>query len=174
MKKCSNNFDKCGNCSRCGECCAALIPMSRREEKRIRDYIKEHNIQPEFFQDGENINLQCCFYDRKNKVCKIYKVRPTICRSFKCDRNITDLENERDANHQVAYWNKISNNETKHLTDMRLLFYNDPRSLVSNMIFAVTKGTMKCTKEQFEFIKRYIAKCGQPELAKCLEGEFKN
>ena len=34
--------DACGNCSRCGECCASLLPITRAEEKRIREYIKDN------------------------------------------------------------------------------------------------------------------------------------
>ena len=64
-----NCCDKCGNCSRCGECCAATLPITENEEKKIREYIKANNIEPEFFQKGNDINLQCCFYDRKNKIC---------------------------------------------------------------------------------------------------------
>ena len=91
-----NYCDKCGNCSRCGNCCAAMIPLTREEEETIRKYIHENKIEPEYFQDEKNINLQCCFYDRKNKKCKIYDVRPNICRSFKCNRPISDLNKERD------------------------------------------------------------------------------
>lgn len=82
-----NNYcDKCGNCSRCGNCCSAMIPLTKKEEKIIRKYIHENKIEPEFFQDEEKMNLQCCFYDRTNKKCKIYEVRPNICKTFKCDR----------------------------------------------------------------------------------------
>ena len=169
MKTCSNNCDSCGNCSRCGECCTPLLPISRKEEKRIREYIKLHKIEPEFFQDGKNINLQCCFYDRKNKVCKIYEVRPCICRSFKCNRNVDDLEREKVNNHERAYWNRMINNKTEHITDMRLLFYDDPRSLISNLMYGLSDGTMKCTEKQFEFIKEYLRCGGQKELADCLE-----
>ncbi len=66
-----NYCDKCGNCSRCGNCCAAMIPLTREEEETIRKYIQENKIEPEYFQDEKNMNLQCCFYDRTNKKCKI-------------------------------------------------------------------------------------------------------
>ena len=167
-----NYCDKCGNCSRCGNCCAAMIPLTREEEETIRKYIQENKIEPEYFQDEKNINLQCCFYDRKNKKCKIYDVRPNICRSFKCNRSISDLNKERDENHKRVYWNNITNGKENNITDMRLLFYNDPRSLLANLIYAITKGTMECNKKQFKFLKQYLIYGGQEELANAIEVEL--
>lgn len=164
--------DKCGKCSRCGNCCAAMIPMTRKEEKRIRKYIEENNIVPEPFEYPDSINLQCCFYDRKNKLCKIYEVRPKICRSYKCNRNIIQLNKERNENHERAYWNNITNGMEKRITDMRLLFYNDPRTLIGVTIHAITHGTMECNEKQFECVKKYFRNCGQEELADSLEAHF--
>ena len=118
------------------------------------------------------MNLQCCFYDRTNKACKIYAVRPKICRSFKCNRNELELINERDDNHKNAYWNRINGEKEEHLTDMRLLFYNDPRSLIGNIMFRITDGTMKCNEKQFKFMKEYLKRQGQEGLANCIEGSF--
>lgn len=167
-----NFCDKCGNCSRCGECCAAMLPLTKKEEKVIREYIKENKIEPEFFQKGNDINLQCCFYDRINKKCKIYEVRPNICRNFKCNRPTSELNKARDENQKKSYWNNISNNQENNITDMRLLFYDDPRSLIANLIFAITNGTMKMNEKQFEFMKKYLINGGQEELAKCMTGTF--
>lgn len=168
-----NNCDKCGNCSRCGECCAAMIPLTRKEEKRIREYIQENKIEPEYFQKGKNVNLQCCFYDRTNKKCKIYEVRPSICRSFKCNRKESELNHERDENHKRAYWNNITNGKESNITDMRLLFYNDPRTLLGRLIHAITNVTMQCNEEQFNKLKQYLMDNGQEELAKSIVGNFK-
>lgn len=44
-----NYCDSCGNCSRCGECCAACLPITRKEEKSIKEYIAKNSIEPEFF-----------------------------------------------------------------------------------------------------------------------------
>ena len=165
-----NYCDKCGNCSKCGNCCAAMIPITRQEEKRIKRYIKDKEIKPEPFQIGNNMNLQCCFYDRENKKCKIYEVRPNICRSFKCNKKESELNKEREENHKRAYWNNITDDKERNITDMRLLFYNDPRSLLANIIFTITKGTMECNEKQFEFIKSFLIESGQEELAKCITG----
>ena len=171
---CNNYCDSCGNCTRCGECCAACLPITRKEEKRIKEYVKQNNIEPEFFQTEKDINLNCCFYDRTNKICKIYEVRPNICRSFKCNRNIFKLDKEKEENHKRAYWNKLIDGAIKNLTDMRLLFYDDPRSLIGNIIYRVTNGTMQCNKKQFEFLKSLLKEKGQEELASCIKGEFTN
>ena len=168
----TNYCTKCGECSRCGECCAAMIPLTRKEEKEIRKYIKENEIEPEFFLKDNAMNLQCCFYDKENKLCKIYEVRPSICRSFKCNRPTSELNKERDDNHKRAYWNNISDGKENNITDMRLLFYDDPRSLIANIVFAITNGTMQMNEKQFEFMKKYLINGGQEELAKCMTGTY--
>lgn len=169
-----NNYcDKCGNCSRCGECCTSLIPITRKEEKRIRKYIEENKIKPEFCQNSTSINLKCCFYDIEKRVCKIYKVRPNICKSFKCNRNDKELEQEKMNNHKRAYWNHIENGKESNLTDMRLLFYDDPRSLIANIIYKLTDGTMQCSEEHFIFMKNYLKITGQEGLANAIEVELK-
>ena len=153
-------------------CCYFTINQKRRK-KTIRKYIQEHNLEPEFFKDSESVNLQCCFYDRTNKLCKIYDVRPHICRTFRCNKTTEQLEKEKENAHVNAYWNRLIDNEVTNITDMRLLFYNDPRTLITLVIREVTKGTMNCTKEQFEFVKNYLKQHGQEELANCMEGKFK-
>lgn len=171
---CENYCDKCGNCSRCGNCCASNLPLTKKEEKKIREYIKKNNIQPEIFQTEKDINLQCCFYDRKNKLCKIYEVRPSICRSFRCNKKLETLEKEKKETHKRAYWNHVNGDEELHLTDMRLLFYNDPRSLIGNILYVITKGTMQVTEKEYRFLKKYLKENGQEELANCIKGEFEN
>lgn len=166
-----NYCDNCGNCSRCGNCCAALIPLTRKEEKKIRKYILDKDIKPQLFQENNDINLQCCFYDRNSKSCKIYEVRPKICRSYKCNRDENILILERNKNHEKAYWNNIVNDKVNNITDMRLLFYDDPRSLIANIVYMVTNGTMKCNKNQFEFVKKMLKECGQAELVECITEE---
>ena len=172
MIKIDNNCDKCGNCSCCGECCAATLPLTRKEEKTIRKYIKDNNITPEFFQNETDMNLQCCFYDRTNKCCKIYEVRPSICRSFKCNRNKDDIEREKFGAHTKAYWNHLDGDKMSNITDMRLLFYDDPRSLLANLIYGITDELMNCNEDKFEFLKWYLKKGGQEELANKITGEY--
>lgn len=41
---CSNNCID-GHCSGCGECCADLLPLTKGEIKRLRDYARKHQLQ---------------------------------------------------------------------------------------------------------------------------------
>lgn len=126
-----NNFIN-NRCSHCGECCGACpMPLTRKEEKRIRAYIKKHNIlyQPShkwLGPNGEhNEELRCCFYDIKNRICTIYEVRPEICRSFRCNMSQEAIELNKVVQSKRAYWNHIDANSNKplHLTNFSLLFY---------------------------------------------------
>ena len=44
-----NYCDSCGKCSKCGNCCSSLIPITRKEEKRIREYIKKIVLNQNIF-----------------------------------------------------------------------------------------------------------------------------
>lgn len=83
-----------GKCSRCGECCTPFIPITNKEYKTIKKYIKENNIQCENQVDGNDVYIKCCFYNRKEKKCNIYKVRPEVCKRFRCC-NTTQQINDR-------------------------------------------------------------------------------
>lgn len=73
-----------GKCTGCGACCSSILPMSRKEISKIRGYIKKHNVEVSAVID----DIDCPFMDRGKKTerCKIYPVRPRICREYKCDK----------------------------------------------------------------------------------------
>lgn len=130
MTPIKNNFI-CNKCSRCGSCCGAVpLPITRAEEKKIRTYIKENNIpyQPSYLwkdKDGNlNDELRCVFYDVDKKACKIYKVRPSICRTFRCNMTPEEIERNKIRHHKRAYWNHVDKNGMKHLTNLSILFYD--------------------------------------------------
>lgn len=52
--------------------------------------------------------------ENKDKKCKIYEIRPEICRVYKCDKTPEEV-----------YRNREFNNERKLPRSMRSLFYND-------------------------------------------------
>lgn len=85
------NYTENGRCSGCGNCCSALLPVTRKEIKLIKRYVKAHRIRIEKY--GNESDLSCPFRSRKEKRCTVYAVRPQICRVFKCDR----LEKDPDA-----------------------------------------------------------------------------
>lgn len=82
------NFTKDGKCSQCGGCCSNLLPMSQKEVDAIHRHIKRHNIKecrhllPTV---AKSYDMTCPFRDNDKKVCRIYEVRPEICKQFFCD-----------------------------------------------------------------------------------------
>lgn len=162
----------CGdNCSRCGHCCTMCIPISRKEEKCIRNYIKENNIEPEDIITDDTFYVRCCFYDAENKCCKIYPVRPAICRSYKCNRNEDDLEREKIVNHNRAYWNHIgADGKIHNITSFDMLFYNNPEPLLRLMLYEMCGGKSP-TMADFIRIKKLLREFGLSDLADSLIAE---
>ena len=172
-----NKIETCtdchGNCSRCGECCTIAIPITKKEEKIIKNYIKKNDVKPENLFENNNFYAMCCFYDRKNHKCKIYDVRPRICRSFKCNKSIDLLEKEKKQNHKKAFWNHLDNKGNyKNVTTFDLLFYNDPRPILTLLFRTFTNNKKEITNEKFERIILQMKKWGLGELADSLVPEF--
>lgn len=93
------NNTKDGKCSQCGGCCGNILPMTDKEVETIRKYIARYNIK-EFkrvfpFQNP-SLDLTCPFLDdnKKTEKCRIYEVRPFICRHFICNNKEQDLPKE--------------------------------------------------------------------------------
>lgn len=84
------DFTDHGICSGCGNCCSNLLPMTDAEIKTIRRYVIKHSIKPQehkmFFLSEPVADLTCPFLDnsKEKDKCKIYPVRPQICKSFNC------------------------------------------------------------------------------------------
>lgn len=80
-----------GKCVGCGECCSNILPLTEKEIKEIKEYIKQNNIKEDKILYPTRtvlIDMTCPFLIKNkttNKRCKIYKVRPKICRYFKCN-----------------------------------------------------------------------------------------
>ncbi|MBP5460739.1 MAG: YkgJ family cysteine cluster protein [Lachnospiraceae bacterium] len=84
------DYTEDGKCSQCGSCCSDFLPVGKHELKRIRDYVKKHEIKQRrhcapFVQKIE-IDMVCPFRNSDDKRCEIYPVRPAICRDFRCDK----------------------------------------------------------------------------------------
>ena len=173
MNKLETCTDCFGNCSRCGNCCTISIPITKEEESTIRKYIKKNNIKPVNLFENGNFYAYCCFYDRKNHKCNIYDVRPSICKSFKCNRDMNDLEKEKVENHKRAYWNHIDeNNEIKNITTFDLLFYDDPRPLLTLMFRMNADENGNIDEKKYKTVLEQLEKWGQSELAKSLHPVF--
>lgn len=110
----TTNYTCKGNCSGCGNCCGDILHLSKNEIKKIAKYVKQNKIEA----TSRNILIAydntCPFRDNKDKKCKIYEIRPEICRVYKCDKTPEEV-----------YRNREFNNERKLPRSMRSLFYND-------------------------------------------------
>lgn len=108
-----NDFTHNGKCCNCGECCSNFLPLSRKEVKRIKSYIKKHHIKEQRHNALMGVDMTCPFRDETNKKCLIYEVRPDICRAFNCNQS-----------HDVILSNKMRFHQTKQPTAMRYEFFN--------------------------------------------------
>lgn len=91
MKPQITDFTSNGVCSRCGQCCSALLPATDQEMQTLRDYIERNNIRPTVPAQKDVITLQCPLLQPASVIqpqaaCKAYDVRPAICRVFRCDQ----------------------------------------------------------------------------------------
>lgn len=88
-----------GHCIGCGECCTDLLPTTRREIVRLRDYAKKHQLKEHRLPAGaalESVDLTCPFRNETTKRCEVYPVRPLICRAFICSRTLQAAQKTRD------------------------------------------------------------------------------
>ena len=108
-----------GKCSCCGQCCGDILHLSDKEIKKIDNYLKKNKIE----KTKRNVLVQydntCPFRDNKNKICKIYEVRPDICKAYKCDKTPED-----------AYKLRELNCKGKLPRSMRNLFFNDNKGAI--------------------------------------------
>lgn len=114
-----------GKCSKCGKCCGLFIPVTKKEVGIIKQYVKENNIKPEKRYNGKDLELRCPFLDLKNHKCKIYPVRPFVCRDFICSRK--DWKKHRDKYQERADYNGFKDNKwvKKGMYSMDELVYDD-------------------------------------------------
>ena len=110
------NFCKDGKCSQCGNCCSNLLPMSRKEVDAIHRYIRKNHIKEcKHLLPTANrpYDMTCPFLDtdKSCEKCRIYPVRPEICKQFICD-------NEQRAKH-----NRALLRQTRQIVDVREEFF---------------------------------------------------
>ena len=110
------NFTKDGKCSGCGNCCSNLLPMNQKEVDTIHRYIKKHDIKEcKHLLPLATVafDMTCPFLDtdKSKEKCRIYSVRPEICRRFICD-------NEQRAKH-----NRTLLRQSRSIIDVRGEFY---------------------------------------------------
>lgn len=108
-----------GKCSGCGQCCSNLLPLSTKEIKEIRRYMKKHHIkeQKHILPTVKMMfDMTCPFLvDSKGKdKCSIYPVRPHICRCFICSQPPSKVQENKE-----RFW------KTRKICDMRETFFGE-------------------------------------------------
>lgn len=90
MQKGVINFTNNGECSNCGKCCSALLPMTDKEFKTLKTFVRYYKYKPHKvilpLADGAVNSMTCPFRNEETKRCDVYSIRPRICRDFKCDK----------------------------------------------------------------------------------------
>lgn len=159
---------KNGNCSKCGECCGSGLPVTLEEVEIISKYIKEHNIEPEpliIDRDGQKgFNAMCCFLDQKTNKCKIYEVRPWICRIFKCDQPEDVIAKNRDEAHRKAYYNNmVVSGRLNRIATFNDIFYNDPTPLIQRTVSMLPDNIS--SQQQLNLLKLFFKNSGRQDIA---------
>lgn len=118
MKDNIYNFCKDGKCSQCGNCCSNLLQMSRKEVAAIHRYVRKNHIKEckhLLPTANRTYDMTCPFLDtdKSCEKCRIYPVRPEICKQFICD-------NEQRAKH-----NRALLGQTRQIIDVRSEFFNE-------------------------------------------------
>lgn len=112
-----------GQCSRCGECCMPVLPLTIDEINTIKDYIKKNNIKMNNPIRKDGIHFTCPFYNFDEHKCDIYEVRPEVCREFLCGNPTKIIKKNK------YYYDKradINGTHWDRLVCMDLLFYGSP------------------------------------------------
>ena len=119
------NFTQNGKCSNCGQCCSNCLPLSSKEIKRIKAYIKKHKIKEQRHNAMTGIDMTCPFRDENNKKCLIYEIRPEICRQFMCNHNAEDIKRWKINFHKkfnIVFMRKEFFGSTEEADLMKYLF----------------------------------------------------
>lgn len=110
-----------GKCSNCGACCTSFLPLTKHEYRRIVAYLKDNpDITEERHLENGSLHVLCPFRDEVNKRCKIYEVRPFVCRNFICNKPSSVLEHDKDGYLNRAYYN--SREFSSFISGQRLFF----------------------------------------------------
>ncbi|MGQ9755557.1 MAG: YkgJ family cysteine cluster protein [Desulfotomaculales bacterium] len=87
-----------GDCLGCDLCCYERIPLTSIDYFRLAKHLAGSDGRAFFDRfawvtvDGRAVDItlrrddrgRCCFLDPQEKVCRVYRVRPFVCRTFTC------------------------------------------------------------------------------------------
>ncbi len=80
-------------CQNCGRCCGPVL-ISPIEKEKIRKFLLKNPKIAEYSKRNFALTLNCIFRNNEEKKCMIYPVRPSICRTFCCQK--TPSQNKKD------------------------------------------------------------------------------
>lgn len=145
-------------CSNCGECCVDFIPLTKREVKNIKSYIRKNNIKENVYIEDGNFDNRCPFYVKDScKHCSIYPVRPEICKTFKCCQSAHTIADNKVSLSYDADYNRFRNNSfCGTMVSLHSLFY-DNGQYEAEAIFLMCNGNMEMFKKyaSVECLNRY-------------------
>ena len=112
MKHGVYNFTENGKCTSCGNCCTALLPMTKEELKTIQRYVKRKRVKV-VKHNGVGFDLTCPFRDDEKRICMIYEIRHFIRRTFLCNKPQNEIERNKD---------RLSFDSRFHVVNLRDIF----------------------------------------------------
>ena len=156
-----------GTCSKCGNCCTNFLPVTKKEVSKIKQYVKENDIQPENRKFGNDIVMQCPFFNQKTKRCNIYEVRPFVCRDFLCSHK--DWQKRRQLYMQRADFNGMDKKgKVLAVYSMDELIFNNIEFFFY-YIQDMCRALGGLTKENFELVIKFSKR---EEILKYIKYEF--
>lgn len=88
LAKDPTDFTKDGKCSRCGGCCASVLPLGPGDVTRLKDFIEKTGFEPVIPEGTDIVYARCPFLTDGDapgeKRCAAYDARPDVCRIFSC------------------------------------------------------------------------------------------
>ena len=148
-----------GNCSRCGECCTPMLPITLDEYYKIKAYVEEHKVPYINPCKPEGVYIKCPFFDPEKRKCNIYEVRPEVCREFICSKSNKYINKARKYYDSRA---DINGNHLDRFVPMDLLFFDSPilsLMIAMKMLDCNTPYKMYMTLQRLgddtEFFKKY-------------------
>ena len=97
-----DDLTKDGKCSRCGGCCASVLPLGEADIERLKSFAAMTGFDPRLPDGRDVIYMHCPFMVTNmltgEKACAAYDVRPDVCRVFICSNtNIKNAQAWADA-----------------------------------------------------------------------------
>lgn len=91
------DFTEGDKCSNCGGCCTRLLYMNSKEIKKIKTYVEKNHIKliSRNFLPESTISMICPFRDEEKQICRIYEVRPLVCRTFQCNQSVEEMNKHK-------------------------------------------------------------------------------